>query len=109
MGRLADTSFYSIGGCSDVELVFWTASEYLGQLGPPVVPALLERIADPDPFVRERVQDALCRATQDERILARTDGEYLKFYDQPEGSAPEVVWAWWAKFGHFWAQTDSTR
>jgi hypothetical protein len=109
VGRLADTSFYSIGGCSEVEIVTWDASEKLGQMGPGVVPILVKRIADPDPFVRERVQDALLFATQDERILARTGGDYLKFYDQPEGSARGIVEAWWSKFGHFWTSADSTR
>jgi hypothetical protein len=107
--RLADTSLYSIGGCSDVEIVSWTASEYLGHLGPGVVPVLVERISDPNPFVRERIHEALCIATNDERILARTYGEYVKFYDQPEGSGREIVGAWWAKFGHFWVSADSSR
>jgi hypothetical protein len=109
VAHLADTSFYSIGGCSEVELVFWDAPERLGQLGPGVVPVLVARVSDPDPFVRERVQEALLLATQDERILARTNGAYLKFYDQPEGSSREIVGAWWAKFGHFWVPADSTR
>ena len=109
LGRLADTSFYSIGGCSEVEIVMWTASERLGQLGPGAVPALVNRIADPDPFVRERVQEALLLATQDERILARTDGEYLKFYDQPASAPRDVVRAWWTKYGPYWAPADSTR
>ena len=105
---LADTSFYSIGGCSEVELVTWDASEKLAQMGPGVVPILIERIADPDLFVRERVQDALMSATQDERILARTGGEYLKFYDQPDRPPHDIVEAWWAKFQHFWTPADST-
>lgn len=105
--RLADTSFYSIGGCSEVEIVFWNASERLGQMGAGVVPVLVARIADPSPFVRDRVQEALLIATQDERILARTNGEYLRFYDQPASSSRDIAGAWWAKFGHFWA--DSTR
>ena len=109
VARLADTSFYSIGGCSDVELVFWDASEGLGRLGPGVVPVLVERITDPNPFVRERIQEALGLVKQDERILARTNGEYLKFYDQPDGSAPEIVRAWWTKFAHYWVPADSTR
>lgn len=108
VARLADTSFYSIGGCSEVEVVFWNAAERLGQMGPGAVPALVRRIADPDPFVRERVQEALLLATQDERILARTDGEYLKFYDQP-ATPRDVTEAWWSKFGHYWASADSTR
>jgi len=109
VARLADTSFYSIGGCSEVDLVFWDASEGLGRLGPGVVPVLVERITDPNPFVRERIQEALGLVTQDERILARTNGEYLKFYDQPEGSAPEIVRAWWTKFARYWVPADSTR
>jgi hypothetical protein len=109
VARLADTSFYSIGGCSEVEVVFWTASERLGQMGPGVLPVLITRIADPSPFVRERVQEALLYATQDERILARTNGEYIKFYDQPTTSTSDIVGAWWAKFGHYWAPADSTR
>jgi hypothetical protein len=109
VARLADTSFYSIGGCDEVEIVTWDASEKLGQLGPGIVPILVQRISDPDPFVRERIQDALLFATQDERILARTGGDYLKFYDQPEGSARDIAEAWWSKFGHFWALADSTR
>jgi hypothetical protein len=109
VARLADTSFYSIGGCSDVEIVFWYASERLAQMGPGVVPVLVERIEDPSPFVRERVQDALLMATQDERILARTNGEYLKFYDQPAGSSRDIVRAWWAKYGHYWTPADSSR
>ena len=107
--HLADTSFYSIGGCSEVELVMWDASEKLGQMGPGIVPILVQRIADPNPFVRERVQDALMLATQDERILARTGGEYVKFYDQPNRAPRDIVDAWWAKFGHFWTPADSTR
>jgi hypothetical protein len=109
VAELADTSFYSIGGCSDVEIVSWSAPERLGQMGPGVVPALVARIADPNPFIRERVQEALLYATQDERILARTNGEYLKFYDQPESSPRDIVGTWWGKFGHFWAPADSTR
>lgn len=109
VARLADTSFYSIGGCSEVELVLWDASEGLGRLGPGVVPVLVQRIADPSPFVRERVQEALLYATQDDRILARTGGEYLKFYDQPSRSPRDIVEAWWAKFGHYWTPADSTR
>ncbi|MCC6349547.1 MAG: hypothetical protein IT347_08150 [Candidatus Eisenbacteria bacterium] len=103
MAHLADTSFYSIGGCSDVEIVVWSASEKLGQMGPGVVPALIRRVDDPDPFVRERVQDALSLVTQDERILARTRGEYLKYYDQPERDPRDIIEAWWRKFAHFWA------
>lgn len=109
VAQLADTSFYSIGGCSDVEIVMWNASEKLGQMGPGVVPTLMRRIADPDPFVRERVQDALSFATQDERILARTGGDYLRFYDQPGREPRDIIEAWWRKFGHFWAPPDSTR
>lgn len=109
VAHLADTSFYSIGGCSEVELVFWDASEKLGQMGPGVVPILVQRMADPDPFVRERVQDALMSATQDERILARTGGEYVKFYDQPGRAPRDIVGAWWSRFGHFWTSADSTR
>jgi hypothetical protein len=109
VGRLADTSFYSIGGCSEVELVSWSASERLGELGPGVVPALIERMADPNPFVRERVQEALLFVTQDERVLARTNGEYLKFYDRPASSSRDIVKAWWAKYGHFWVSADSSR
>jgi len=109
LGRLADTSFYSIGGCSEVEIVMWTAPWRLGQLGPGAVPALVERIADPDPFVRERVQEALLHVTQNERILVRTDGEYLKFYDQPASAPRDVVRDWWAKYGHFWPQVGKLR
>jgi hypothetical protein len=107
--QLADTSFYSIGGCSEVETVLWTASEKLGQMGPGIVPMLVQRIADPNPFVRERVQEALLLATQDERILARTGADYLKFYDQPGRSPRDIVETWWSKFGHFWTPADSTR
>lgn len=109
MAHLADTSFYSIGGCSDVEIVMWTASDKLGQMGPGVVPLLVRRMADPNPFVRERVQDALSFVTQDERILARTGGDYLKYYDQPDRAPRDIIEAWWRKFGHFWAPADSTR
>ena len=109
VAHLADTSFYSIGGCSDVEIVLWTASERLGQMGPGVVPVLVKRVADPNPFVRERVQEALMMATQDERVMARTQGEYLTFYDQPTRSGRDIVAEWWAKFGHFWLPADSVR
>ena len=109
VSKLADTTFYAIGGCSDVEIVFWNASEKLGQLGPGVVPVLVSRIADPNPFVRERVEEALGLATQDERLLARTDGEYLKFYDRPTSSPRDIVTQWWGKFSHYWASADSTR
>jgi hypothetical protein len=109
VGQLADTSFYTIGGCSEVEIVVWSACEKLGQMGPGVVPMLVRRIADPNPFVRERVQEALLLATQDERILARTGGDYLKFYDQPSRSPSDIVQVWWQKFGHYWTQADSTR
>ena len=47
VARLADTSFYSTGGCSEVEIVVWNASERLGQMGPGVLPVLVEHIADP--------------------------------------------------------------
>ena len=109
VAHLADTSFYSIGGCSDVEIVLWSASERLGQMGPGVVPVLVKRVADPNPFVRERVQEALMMATQDERVMARTHGEYLTFYDQPTRSGRDIVAEWWAKFGHFWLPADSVR
>ena len=109
MAKLPDTSFYSIGGCSEVEIAIWEASEKLGRMGPGVVPVLVDRIADPDPFVRERVKEALRLATQDERILARTGGEYLKFYDTPSKTVPDVVQGWWAMFGRFWVPADSVR
>ncbi len=109
VAQLADTSFYSIGGCSEVEIVVWSASEKLGQMGPGIVPVLVRQIADPNPFVRERVQEALLLATQDERVLARTGGDYLKFYDQPERSPRDIVETWWSKFGRFWMPADSTR
>jgi hypothetical protein len=109
VAQLADTSFYSIGGCSEVEIVVWSASEKLGQMGPGIVPVLVRQIADTNPFVRERVQEALLLATQDERVLARTGGDYLKFYDQPERSPLDIVETWWSKFGHFWMPADSTR
>ena len=76
-------------------------------MGPGVVPVLVGRIADANPFVRERVQEALLLATQDERIMARSGGEYIKFYDQSD-PPPEVVKAWWAKFGHFWVSADTS-
>ena len=107
VARLADTSFYSIGGCSEVETIWWNASERLAQLGPGIVPVLVGRIADPNPFVRDRVQDALFSATQNELILARTGGDYLKFYDQ-SGLPSDIVESWWKKFGHFWTAADST-
>ena len=109
LAELADTSFYSIGGCSEVEITNWNAPERLGQLGPGVIPVLVERIADPDPFVRERVQEALLYATQDERVLSRTGGEYLKFYDRPDVLPRDIVRAWWASFGHYWSPTGSIR
>ncbi len=101
LSKLPDTSFYSIGGCSEVETVFWNASDRLASMGPGVVPVLIDHISDSNPFVRERVQEALQSATQDERILARTGGEYIAFY-KPGTSAPEVAKAWWVKFGRFW-------
>ena len=108
MAKLPDTSFHSIGGCSEVEIVMWDAAERLATMGPGVVPALIARIDDPDPFVRERIEEALSAATQDERILARTDGEYLSFYNNPS-PPPEVVTKWWARFRHFWALADTVR
>lgn len=109
VAKLSDTSYYSIGGCSDVQTMFWGASETLGHMGPGVVPALVGNIDDPDPFVRERVQDALLFATQDERILIRTGGDYIKFYDQPSTPASEVVKTWWAKYRRFWVSADTTK
>ncbi|MCC6349983.1 MAG: hypothetical protein IT347_10395 [Candidatus Eisenbacteria bacterium] len=109
LAHLADTTLYSIGGCSDVQTLSWDSSEKLGRMGPGIVPLLLKRMGDPDHFVRERVQDALLFVTQDERILARTGGEYVKFYDQPDRAPRDVAAAWWAKFGRFWTPADSTR
>jgi len=109
LGELADTSLYSIGGCSDVELINWTAPAKLAELGPGVVPALMARVDDPDPFVSERAQEALSYVTQDERILARTGGEYIKFYDQPGVPAHDVVRAWWGKYARFWTPAASSR
>lgn len=94
---------------SSQSTISWNASEKLGQMGPGVVPVLVPRIADPNRFVRERVQDALLFATQDERILARTVGDYLKFYEQPARSPQEIVEAWWKKFGRYWTLADTTR
>jgi hypothetical protein len=108
MSRLPDTSFYSIGGCSEVEIISWTAVEKLASLGPGVVPVLIEQLSDPDPFVRERVEEALMSATQDERILARSGGEYMVFYDQQAVPPREIAAAWWKKYGHFWSAADST-
>jgi hypothetical protein len=109
VAKLRDTSYYSIGGCSDVETIQWDASERLGAMGPGVVPALVDRIDDPNPFVRERVQDALLFATQDERIMARTGNDYLRFYDQPDTPPAEITRKWWSKYRHFWASADTTR
>jgi hypothetical protein len=78
IAKLPDTSFYSIGGCSEAEITIWDASERLGAMGPGVVPVLIDHIADPNPLVRQRVQEALFYATQDERILARSGSEYIK-------------------------------
>lgn len=109
VAKLRDTSYYSIGGCSDVEIVVWEASERLGAMGPGVVPALVDRMGDPDAFVRERVQDALLLATQNEQVLARIGDDYLKFYDQPDTPPTEVVRKWWAKYRHFWVPADTAR
>jgi hypothetical protein len=109
VAKLADTTFYAVGGCSEVGTIFWYAPERLSGLGPGVVPVLVGRIADPNPFVRERVEYALLLATQDERIMARTRDDYLKFYDQPGRSPQDIVTAWWSGFGHFWTPADSTR
>jgi hypothetical protein len=109
MAKLPDTSFYSIGGCSEVEITFWNASERLGGMGPGVVPVLIDHVADPNSFVRERVQEALQLVTQDERILARTGGEYITFYDKPGTPAPEIAKAWWARYRRFWAPLDTVR
>jgi hypothetical protein len=108
MAKLADTTFYAVGGCSEVETTFWYAPERLSGLGPGVVPVLVGRIGDPDPFVRERVEYALLLATQDDRIMARTGGDYLRFNDQPGRLPREIAEMWWRKFGHFWASADST-
>ena len=105
MARLPDTSFYHL---TVDELVMWDATERLGRMGPGVVPILIERIDDTDSFVRERVQEALSSATQDERILARTDGEYLRFYDNPAPPS-EISRNWWVRFGRFWALADTVR
>ena len=59
--------------------------------------------------MRERIQEALLYATQDDRVLARTGGEYLKFYDQPSRMPRDIVDNWWEKFGHYWTPADSTR
>jgi hypothetical protein len=106
---LQDTGYYSIGGCDEVQTTVWNASEKLGGMGPGVVPVLVDRIEDPDPFVRERVQEALLLATQDETIMARTGDDYIKFYDQPDTPPAEVVKAWWRKYHKFWAPSDSSR
>ena len=108
VAKLSDTTFYAVGGCSEVETIFWYAPERLSGLGPGVVPDLVGRIADPNPFVRERVQYALLLATQDERVMARTGGDYLKFYNQPGRSPSDIVEVWWKEFGHFWASADSS-
>jgi hypothetical protein len=47
--------------------------------------------------------------SQTDRHMVRTNGEYLKFHDQPASSPRDIVGAWWAKFGHYWAPADSTR
>lgn len=109
LAKLPDTTFYEIGGCSEVQINYWYAPERLSQLGPGVVPALVQRIADPNPFVRDRVQFALLLATQNALVLARTGGDYLKFYDQPETSPSDIVGAWWTRFGHFWEPEASRR
>ena len=108
VARLADTSFYSIGGCSEVETIVWYAPERLANLGPGIVPLLVDRIADANPFLRERAEEALGIVTQDERIMARTGGEYLRFYDRPDVPPRDIVRAWWIKFGRYWTAADST-
>lgn len=109
VAALRDTSYYSIGGCDEVQTTFWNASERLGGMGPGVVPVLVDRSEDPDAFVRERVQEALLLATQDERIMTRTGDDYIKFYDQPGTPPAEVVRAWWNKYRRFWAPSDTPR
>jgi hypothetical protein len=108
MARLPDTSFYVIGGCSEVEITMWNASEKLGSLGPGVVPPLVGRIDDKNPSVRDRVQEALLYATQDDRILARTGGDYIRCYESAGAAAQDVVKAWWEKYARFWS-ADSVR
>jgi hypothetical protein len=109
VAALQDTSYYSVGGCDEVQTAFWNASERLGRMGPGVVPVLVDRVEDPDPFVRERVQEALLLATQDERIMTRTGDDYIKFYDQPGTPPAEVVKAWWSKYHNFWGRSDTSR
>jgi hypothetical protein len=109
VAKLPDTSYYSIGGCDEVQTIFWNASERLGAMGPGVVPVLVDRIDDPDPFVRERIQDALLLATQNDGIMIRTGDDYIKFYDQPATSPSEVVQAWWNKYRRFWAPPDTSQ
>ncbi|NOT32655.1 MAG: hypothetical protein HOP12_00620 [Candidatus Eisenbacteria bacterium] len=105
LALLADTSFYSIGGCGEIEIQFWNASERLGQLGPGVVPVLIDRITDPDEHVRDRAREALLLATQDDRILARTGGEYLELH-QPRAESRASAQEWWTRYRGFWTPAE---
>ena len=102
IAKLPDTSYYSIGGCSEVEIVMWDASEKLGRMDSRSRAGTRRSHRRPG-SVRSRAGPGVTDARNPGRAHPCPDGgEYLKFYDQPSTPVSDVVHAWWEKFGRFW-------
>jgi hypothetical protein len=106
VGKLRDPAFVEIFEHDGDQRRWYTAAEKLGSYGAASVPALMARLESDSDFERMQVVYALLLATQDERVLARTGGEYvnpgmvLDGSDSRRGAA--VARAWWQEHGHFW-------
>lgn len=104
--RLADRGFVDVYGGEEHPRVWYIAAEQLGQLGKPAVPVLYALIDTQDEYELMLVLYALQLATQDARLMAETNGEYVQLTTSLDPTANtvnrEIALRWWEQHGWQW-------
>lgn len=106
IGKLSDRRYVEIYGDADNPRPWYTAAEALGDIGAPAVPALIERLATPEPYELKLVLYALMLASQDPDLLARTAGKYLQLgtvlTEDGNQDNRQLALEWWQRYKHLW-------
>jgi len=111
VAKLHDRTFWTPYGEEQEPSKWWLAAERLGELGAPAIPSLMNTLADPDSFSVMLALYSLLLASQDPRVLARTNGEYVRYQGVVLDSTrnamhKEIALGWWAKYRGLWEGTS---
>lgn len=78
ISKLPDRTFVDTYGGEEHPRTWYTAAEALGAMGTIAIPALIDRLDTSDPYELKLALYALMLASQDPKLMAKTDGHYLQ-------------------------------